>query len=330
MRSNTCLILLLSLFSWAVVLDLATAQQQDQDAGDKVPIVALTYDIPPYIMNEGTGGLETAILTSALDKGIDEFTYRQMSYDDVELAIGRGDANIAMGVTLPSDGSYEKEDNGISIYYSYPSWPFHNYVFTKTSDNINNNEPITSIKELANIGPVYTWEGAVTELGDEFYNTFSNNTNYQPIGNQTEQVELFWNTSNALIVIDRSIFLSISEKIVETTSDVPLDQLFVENNLFDAITTFGIGFKSKDMRDQFNSGLAQICCSFDYIELLVEYGIENADDATEICVAASDENIKYLNGTNFHVGNGAGSMVLLLRTVLVVVVSISLFLFQGN
>jgi len=322
MKNTTYLIL--SLLYWAVVLTAAE---------DNVPIVALTYDIPPYIINEGTGGLETAILTSALDKGTDEFTYRQMSYDEVETAIGSGVADIALGVTLPSDGSYEKEDNGIPIYYSYPSWPFHNYIFTKTSDNINNNEPITSIQELANIGPVYTWEGAVNELGYEFYNTFVSNTNYQPIGNQTEQVELFWNTSNALIVIDRSIFLAISEKIVnETSDDMPLDQLFVEHNLFDPITTFGIGFKSKDMRDEFNSGLAQICCSFDYYELLVEYGIESADDSKEICVAASDENIKYMNGTNFGVmdGNGARSMVLLLRTVLLVVVSFTLFLFQGN
>ena len=126
MRNNICLISFILL--WAVVL--ATAQQQE--SGDNVPIVALTYDIPPYITNEGTGGLETAILISAaLDKGIDEFTYRQMSYDEVESAIGRGDANIALGVTLPTDGSYEKENNGIQIYFSYPSWPFHNYVFTK-------------------------------------------------------------------------------------------------------------------------------------------------------------------------------------------------------
>jgi hypothetical protein len=61
-------------------------------------------------------------------------------------------------------------------------------------------------------------------------------------------VELFWNTSDALIVIDRTIFLALSEKIVERDA-VPLDQLLVEHNLFDAITTFGIGFKSKDMRD---------------------------------------------------------------------------------
>ena len=314
MRNNICLI---SFILWAVVLVLATAQQQEQESGDNVPIVALTYDIPPYIMNEGTGGLETAILTSALNKGTDEFTYRQMSYDEVETAISRGDADIAMGVTLPSDGSYEKEDNGIPIYYSYPSWPFHNYVFTKTSDNINNNKPIESIKELAKIGPVYTWESAVNELGDEFYNTFYNSTNYQPIGNQTEQVELFWNTSNALIVIDRSIFIAISEKIVDTSDDVSLDQLFVEHNLFDAITTFGIGFKSKDMRDQFNSGLLQMCDSGDYRTLLVEYGIELADDSKVICdIASGDE-------------NGAGLNVLL-RTAVVVVVSFSVFLFQGN
>lgn len=263
-------------------------------------------DIPPYITNEGTSGLETAILTSALDKGTDEFTYLQMSYDQIETAIGRGVADIALGINIPLDGSYEKKDNGELVYLSYPSWPFHNYVFTKTMDNINNNEPITSIKELANYGPVFTWEGAVDELGDEFNQVFSNNSNYQPIGNQTEQVELFWNTSDALIVIDRTIFLALSEKIVER--DVPLDQLLVEHNLFDAITTFGIGFKSKDMRDQFNSGLTRMCESGDYRELLVEYGVDLADDSKVICDIAS---------------GGAGLTVLL-----AVVVSFSLFLFQ--
>jgi hypothetical protein len=142
---------------------------------------------------------------------------------------------------------------------------------------------------------------------------------YQPIGNQTEQVELFWNNSNASIVIDRSIFISISEQIVETSDDVPLDQLFVEHNLFVAITTFGIGFKSKDMRDQFNSGLLQMCDSGDYRTLLVEYGIELADDSKVICdIASSDD------------GNGATGLTVLLRTVVVVAVSFSLFLFQGN
>ena len=277
-------------------------------AGDKALPVALTYDIPPYITNEGTGGLETAILISALDKGTDEFTFLQMSYDQIETAIGRGVADIALSINIPVDGSYEKKDNGKLVYLSYPSWPFHNYVFTKTMDNINNNEPITSIKELANYGPVFTWEGAVDELGDEFNQVFSNNSNYQPIGNQTEQVELFWNTSDALIVIDRTIFLAISEKIVE---NVPLDQLLVEHNLFDAVTTFGIGFKSKDMRDQFNSGLARMCESGDYRELLVEYGVDLADDSKVICDIAS----------------GGAALTVLFSTV-AVVVSFSLFLFQ--
>ena len=101
---------------------------------------------------------------------------------------------------------------------------------------------------------------------------------------------------------------------------MPLDQLFVEHNLFSAITTFGIGFKSKDMRDQFNSGLLQMCDSGDYTQLLVEYGIELADDSKVICDIAT---------TTSDDGNGAGSMVLL-RTVVVLVVSFSLFLFQKN
>ena len=121
-------------------------------------------------------------------------------------------------------------------------------------------------------------------------------------------MELFWNTSDALIVIDRTIFLALSEKIVER--DVPLDQLLVEHNLFDAITTFGIGFKSKDMRDQFNSGLTRMCESGDYRELLVEYGVDLAGSKV-ICDIAS---------------GGAGLTVLF--STVAVVVSFSFFMFQ--
>lgn len=248
-------------------------------AKEKIP-TATSFDSPPYKMNNSTGGLEVAILASALDMSEDEFEYLPMSLDDVETSIGRGVAEIALSVQIPADGSYEKD----GVYYSYPSWPFHNYVFTKTEDDINGNEPITSIQDLDDYGPVFTWEGAVDELGGEFNAVFSNSAQYRPIGNQIEQMDLFWNTPNALIVIDRTIFLDYSFTIVE---NVP--GKIVEHNLFDPVTTYGVGFASKDMRDRFNEGLVTMCEGGDYLTLLVEYGVEMSDEDKIICDVAKGE-----------------------------------------
>ena len=252
-------------------------------AAEPIP-TALTFDIPPYVMNTGTastGGLEVAILTFALDMFDDEFEFLPMSYDDVDASIGNGVAEIALSVQVPTDDSYEKD----GVYYSYPAWPFHNYVFTKKADGINDNVAIKSIQDLDNYGPVFTWEGAVDELGEEFHEVFSNSDKYRPIGNQTEQMDLFWSTPDALIVIDRTIFL--------TYSDAQMKEVFlkiVEHRLFDPQTTFGIGFKSEDMRDQFNAGLASMCESdeFSYEDLLVEYGVNYMfEESNVICETAT-------------------------------------------
>ena len=251
-------------------------------AAEKIA-TALTFDIPPYIMSTGPdskGGLEVDILTSALDMFDDEFDFLPMSYDDVDASIGSGVADIALSVQVPTDNSYEKD----GVYYSYPSWPFHNYVFTKKADGINDNVPITSIQDLDDYGPVFTWEGAVNELGEEFYEVFSNSAKYRPIGNQTEQMDLFWSTPDALIVIDRTIFLTYSETQMK---DAFLK--IVEHNLFDPVTTFGIGFKSKALRDQFNAGLASMCERAEYEELLVEYGVNyiTGGESNVICEVAT-------------------------------------------
>lgn len=55
------------------------------------------------------------------------------------------------------------------------------------------------------------------------------------------------------------------------------------------MTTFGIGFKSKALRDQFNAGLASMCERAEYEELLVEYGVNymTGGESNVICEVAT-------------------------------------------
>ena len=96
---------------------------------------------------------------------------------------------------------------------------------------------------------------------------------------------MFWSTDDALIVIDRTIFLTYSA----TQMTDPPSMKLVEHNLFDPATTLGIGFKSKDMRDQFNDGLARMCERGDHLTLLLEYGVEfeSGDESKAICETAT-------------------------------------------
>jgi len=231
---------------------------------------ALTFDIPLYISNGGEDGFETAVLREALGPGKYEYRFVQMSYDDVQTAIARDVADVALAISIRP----ENRDAYDGVYFSYPFIAFTNFAITRSADNITTTD-IKSIQDLDAYGPVYTWEGAVDELGEEFHQTFSSNTsNYSPIANQTEQVVLFWDTPNSIIVIDSSIFAHTSED--QLGYNVTTGATF--HDLFPTTTGFRVGFRNESLRDEFSTGLRRICSNGRYAQLAVEYGMRYDPD----------------------------------------------------
>lgn len=218
--------------------------------------VAISPDIPPYVMKKATAGIEVDIVQHVLAGYAVRFI--QMPYEELQTAVPQNRADVAVAVQQFSDDG---------VYYSDDSVTFVNVAITKKAAGLK----IDSVADLAN-HKVLAWQGAYLELGPEFKRVFSPESpqwkNYVEVADQREQVRMFWQAKADIIVVDRSIFSYFSAEAGHATSEVVL------HSLFPAVTKFKVGFKDATVRDAFNQGLNRFCESGSYAKLLNRYGVE--------------------------------------------------------
>ena len=221
-------------------------------AADKPLTVAVSLDIPPYVMSNATGGVEVDILRRALPDH--QLKWIQMDYSALESAVSDKKADVAMSVQQHREG----------VFYSVDYIGFANFAISKKSDKLK-------IEHVADLKghPVLTWQDAWTELGEAFRNQYApssaERTNYIEVADQSQQVRQFWEGSGKVIVIDRSIFDYFSEQRGHSLSEVEYHALFPK------VTKFKVGFADAAVRDEFNRRLKQMCENGEYIQLLKRY-----------------------------------------------------------
>ncbi|MEM7144851.1 MAG: transporter substrate-binding domain-containing protein [Verrucomicrobiota bacterium] len=230
-------------------------------SGTQDVVVAISPDIPPYVMGDGTAGLEVEILRGALPDLLLRFV--QMPYDELQTAVQEGKAMVSAGVQDLDDG----------VFYSLDFVEFSNAAIVKREDGI----AIQGVGDLAN-HPVLTWEDAWRELGDEFEIMFGpegeDREDYLEFADQEEQVRAFWEEEGSVIVIDRCIFKYFSEAMGRDMSEVK------EHLVFAPVTGFKVSFRNEDLRDRFDAGLRALCASGEYAAMLKRHHI---DWETTIC-----------------------------------------------
>lgn len=218
--------------------------------------VAVSIDIPPYVMAQATRGVEVDLLRRALPDR--EFTWTQMDYQSLESAVSEKKADIAMSVQERKEG----------VFYSMEYIGFANFAISKKSAH----SKIEAIPDLKG-HQILTWEGAWMELGDEFKRQYAPDSaerpNYIEVADQSDQVRRFWNGAGAVIVIDRTIFDYFSEQ-----QGHPLDQV-VYHPLFPQVTKFRVAFADGAVREEFNSRLKALCESGAYERILKRYRMED-------------------------------------------------------
>jgi len=249
-QSNTMLKLfvLLGGLVWSALSHLEAAEPMR---------VGISYDIPPYIMDKATKGLEVEIIRQAIPKTI-EIEFVQMPYNQLEGALAKGTIDAAATV----------QDRGnTKTYYSEEYITFSNVAVSRKTDGLQ-------IKEIAGLGnhPVLTWENAYVELGSDFEKLFSPGSpqrkNLVEVADQQEQVETFWKTKGAIAVIDRNIFRYFSKELKHSEGE------FVFHELFPAVTNFQMSFRSEKIRDKFDQNLLKICEDGTYENLLKKYDVQ--------------------------------------------------------
>ncbi len=218
--------------------------------------VAISLDIPPYVIDRATSGIEVDLVREALPGKPIQFI--QMPYHALQAAVPEGRADVAVAVLKFSDDG---------VFYSKEFIAFHNAAITRKSAGLE----IDRVADLAG-HKVLAWQGADLELGPDFKKLYAPNgpqrENYTAFADQADQVRAFWEAEADVIVIDRSIFDYFTAQAGHNTGDV------VYHTIFSEATEFGAGFKDAGLRDTFNQRIVELCESGRFLQVLKKYHVE--------------------------------------------------------
>ena len=238
----------------AASLLLAGISHQALAAAKPELLVAISLDMPPYVMHQADTGLEVDIARQALSDY--SLLFIQVPYGELQTAVRQQGVDVSLGV-----GEEDKE-----IYSSNDFITFANFAISKKADRFR----IDSVADLKN-HRVLTWGGAYLDLGPEFEAQFSPQSpqrkNYIEVADQEEQVRRFWAGKGLVIVIDRNIFNYFSRKMGHDPGRVSFHAIFPPG------THFKAGFRDAKVRDRFDAGLANLCKSGEYSKLLRHYDV---------------------------------------------------------
>jgi len=230
-------------------------------AADQELTVAVSVDIPPYVVEKATSGFEVDLMRAALPGYTLNFV--QMPYDDLETAVEKHRADVAVCVL---EGA--TDDTG--VFYSDRFISFYNYAISKKSAGLE----IDSVADLAG-HPILAWEDAYLELGEAFQKLFSpdapDRKNYQEFAHQSKQVAAFWQSDDAVVVIDGSIFRLVSTQQGHDPGEAVFHAIFPPN------TKFHVAFRDEALRDQFDERLKALKASGEYQRLVYRWHVGPAD-----------------------------------------------------
>lgn len=133
--------------------------------------VAISLDIPPFVMDHAGSGLEVDLVRQAM--GDATLPFIQLPYEELQTAVQQQRADVSVGVQPGDD----------DVFYSADFVTFANYAISKKTDGIH----IASVADLRD-HQLLTWENAYLELGSAFEELFAPRSpqrkNYLEVANQ--------------------------------------------------------------------------------------------------------------------------------------------------
>ncbi len=226
-----------------------------------VVTVAVSLDIPPYVIGKASGGMHIDILQAALPDYRLKFV--QLPFGDLATAVQEGKADVAAAVRRKGDGVQDK------VFYSAEFARFADVAITKESDL----RPIATVADLSG-ARVLTWEGADVDLGSPFLDMFGiggpDRAGYVELADQADQVRTFWRQDGYVAIIDSAIFRYFSLQLGHDRRE------WLTYPIFPPVTGYKVAFRDAMLRDIFNEGLAAVCKDGRYAAFLMRYGAEAA------------------------------------------------------
>lgn len=213
--------------------------------------LAVGLALPPYVISENSTGMELDIVRESLAfKG---HTVKIKYYPFIRIlgAIKESDAVLTVN-----------ESSGMkNVHYSQTHMTYQNVAVALQKNNI----AIGNVPALKDYS-VMAFQNAKQYLGDEFAAMAKGNKKYKEKAQQDIQVRMLYSNRVEVVVLDNNIFKYY--KNLEKKADA--SQKITTYKIFDP-SEFKVAFVDKNLRDDFDLGLAELKSSGRYQEIIDSY-----------------------------------------------------------
>lgn len=215
--------------------------------------------VPPYVIKDNNSGYELEIIKEAL--AVKGHTLKpvyaafgatkNMLKDKAAEGAQRGNPD------LPESDGY--------FYAAEPTVVYEDYAITLKKNNL----AINSVADLKGKS-IVAYQGATTFIGPDYAAAVKGNPQYQENSNSRRVVQMTYAGGVQVAVFDINIFKYFAAALkgeMDTSAEVTFHKIFPPSTL----KTNNAVFLDKQVRDDFNAGLAQLKKSGRYQAIIKKY-----------------------------------------------------------
>jgi len=222
-------------------------------AADDALRVAARPNLPPYIIDGATGGIEVDLVKAVFKEAGKSIAFVQMDrvamisqFEEEKL-----DGTLTQSPTATSHGC-------LTDWYMV----HQNVGFSIRKKNI----ALTQLKDLANFA-VVSFDNAKIFLGKSFADSVKNNQRYQEIAPQSRHINLLYDGKVDVIVGDEWIIRDIQRRFFETTG--AYQELEVHQIMPPSL--YSARFQKQETCDAFNAALSTLRLNGTYDAIVEAY-----------------------------------------------------------
>jgi len=248
MLKRTCLILFLFLVTTSV------------DAKKKANLTVLFgMSRPPFIMEDTKTGISINLFRKLSEKLGYSFKHVFSPNRRMNVELKNGSMDVVV----------EVQKGIVGAYYSDPFIGYRNFAVSRKKDQVKV-ESYTDLKGRS----ICAWQDAKNDLGNEFKKATQVFSKYQEFPIQKDQVKSWLSGACQVIIIDETILKwwikELSPEYVKRNRKLDLD-LSYDVLPGQEILWWFMGFKDRELRDQFNKVLKEFKANGIYDKIRADY-----------------------------------------------------------
>ncbi|EPJ43056.1 MAG: hypothetical protein OFPI_44680 [Osedax symbiont Rs2] len=225
--------------------------------------IAIGAELPPYVLDHSSAGIEVEIVTQALKIRGHTVTFHVVPYLRLETRL----KNREIDATVQNLILKTSKSANFTVYDSDTTINYHNFAITFLDKNIQ----LASIEDLKN-KKVLAFQSASRFLGSDYAQMAKSNANYSEHPQQSLQVKQLYADKVEVLISDKRIFNYWKNK-AESAGELHYKNVMKKlkfHPIFEP-SARNVKFLDPDIRDDFNEGLKEIKATGVYHAIISKY-----------------------------------------------------------